>query len=86
MTIINDVENKIKEWVFGIAIKKGIISLVKVIFSYCVAHGIKVTFTIPGIGVLDTNSELALTAFINSALTVLKNWAKVKFPKLAPYL
>ena len=80
MSIIDGVENKVKEWFFGVAIRKAIVSVVKLIFSYCAAHAIKISVAIPGIGVLDTNSELALTAFINSALTVLRNWAKIKYP------
>lgn len=86
MTIINDIKNKMRGWVFGIALKKAIVSFVKVAISYCIAHGIKISVAIPGIGILDTNSELALTAFINSLLTVLRNWAKVKYPSVANWI
>lgn len=81
MSIIDTVEGKVKEWLLGVALKKGVVSLVKAVFAYCVAHAIKISVVIPGIGVLDTNSELALTAFINSALTVFRNWLKTKFPE-----
>ena len=80
MSIIDRVEDGAKKWILNIALKKGVVSLVNAIFAYCIAHGIKISVTIPGIGVLDTNSELALAAFINSALTVVKNWAKTKWP------
>ena len=81
MSIVDQVENSVKKYVFGIGIKKAVASFVKVSFAYAMAHGIKISVAIPGIGVLDTNSELALAAFINSALTVVKNWAKQKYPK-----
>lgn len=81
MNIIDQVETKAKAWLFGVAIKKAVVSFCKAAFAYCIAHGIKVSVSIPGIGVLDTNSELALTAFINSGLTVLRNYLKQKFPE-----
>ena len=86
MSIIDTGVNKAKEWLFGVALKKGIVSFVKVAISYCAAHGIKLAVAIPGIGTLDTNSELALTAFINSGLTVLRNWLKVNYPNKFSFL
>lgn len=80
MSIISKIEDKAKVWLIDVALKKGVVSLVKAIFAYCVAHSINVSIAIPGIGTLDTNSELALAAFINSALTVLRNYIKTKFP------
>jgi len=73
----------VKRWVLGIGLKKGVTSLVKLIISYAAAHAISINVNVPGIGIFDTSSELALTAFINSALAVLRNWLKIKYPKLS---
>ena len=86
MGIVDNVENAVKKYMFGVGLKKGVTSLVKLIISYCTAKGISISVAIPGIGTLDTNSELALAAFINSGLTILRNWAKTKWPKKFAWL
>jgi len=68
-----------KEWLFSIALKKGVVSLAKLIVSYCVAHGINIVATIGGMPI-DTTSEAVITALINSGLTMLRNWLKIKWP------
>jgi len=76
------IEDKVKGWIFGIALKKGIKSATKLIVSYCATKGIIFVGTIFGV-VIDTGSaasiEAALTLGINSLLTIVRNWAKVKF-------
>lgn len=69
-----------KEWLFGTAIKKGVVSAAKLVVSYAVAHGIKLSFAIGGV-VIDTTSEAAMVLAINSGLAVLRNWLKFKWPK-----
>lgn len=77
MSIVDGVEG----WVLGIALGKGIKSLAKLVVSYCLAKGVSFVGIIGGIQI-DTNSELAITAAINSILKILFNWLKLKYPSL----
>ena len=82
MTIIQDAEDKVKEWVFGIALGKGVASLAKLLVSFFTAKGIAIVSTIGGI-TINTTDVLAMTAAINSGLKMLFNWMKVKWPALS---
>jgi len=75
-----DVLAPVKKWLIGKALKKGVVSLAKLIVSYALAHGITVSADINGFSV-NTSSEAAMVAVINSALAVLKNWLKIKWPE-----
>ena len=69
----------IQEWIMGIAVKKGIVSLVKLIVSWlCAGATIKVLES-SGVKVDEAQLTLALTAGINTGLTFVRNWLKVKF-------
>ena len=69
----------IQEWIFGIALKKGVVSLVKLIVSWlCAGATIKV-LEASGVKVDEAQLTLALTAGINTGLAMVKNWLKVKF-------
>lgn len=85
MNIIDQVENKAKEWLLKVALAKGVKSAAKLIVSYCATKGIIFVGTVFGV-VIDTGSlgsiEAALTLAINSALAVVRNWAKHKWPNL----
>ncbi len=76
MSIIDPV----KKWIVGIGLKKGVVSAAKLIVSYAIAHGLKASFIIGGIGI-DITDEAAMVVAINSGLAVLKNWLKVKWPE-----
>jgi len=77
------IEDVVKKWLIGVALKKAIVSGAKLVVSYCASKGIIFVGTFFGM-VIDTGSaasiELALTAVVNSALTFVRNWLKVKFP------
>ena len=75
-----NIGDTIKNWVFGIALKKGVVSAAKLLVAWAIAKGVSVSFTINGI-VVDTTNEAVMTVAINSLLTVLRNYLKVKFPK-----
>lgn len=75
----------IKKWLFGIALKKGILSLAKLIVSYCLANGVSFVGAIGGVQI-DTSSELAITAAINTLLKMLFNLLKTKWPEKFAWL
>lgn len=85
MTLIGDAEEKVKEWVLGIALRKAAVSAAKLIVSYAVAHGISVVTTVHGIA-LNTTDIGAMTVAINSILKIGTNWLSVKFPKAFGWL
>lgn len=72
----------VKKWVFTIALKKGIVSASKLVVSYCAAKGLIFAGTFFGM-VIDTGNVASIEAFItwliNSGLTMVRNWVKVKF-------
>ena len=69
----------VKKWIFGIGLKKGAMSLAKLIVSFAASKGIAFAGTFGGIQV-DTSDVLIMTAAINSALAVVRNWVKIKWP------
>jgi hypothetical protein len=73
------ITDPVKKWVFGIALAKGVKSLAKLLVSYFLAHGVSFVGAIGGVQI-DTTSELAITAAINSALKMLFNWLKTRWP------
>ena len=72
------IENKVKEWFFNIAVAKAIKSAAKLIVSWCAAKGVIFVANFGGI-TIDTGNEAALVIALNSLLTIVRNWAKVKF-------
>ena len=85
MSIIDTGVDKAKEWLFGIALKKAVVSAVKVLVSWCIAHGVSIAGTIGGMSI-DTTSVAAMTVVVNSLLTMLRNWLKVTFPKYCSWM
>lgn len=71
----------VKKFLFGIALKKGVVSAAKLMVSYAIAHGIKLSVTLPNGIAIDTTSEAGMVIAINSGLTVLCNWLKQKWPE-----
>jgi len=80
-----DIMEPIKKWLFGIALKKGIVSAAKLIVSWAVAQGVKLSFSIGGV-LIDTTNEAVMVVAINSLLTVLRNFLKTKYPKTFGWL
>lgn len=70
-----------KEWLWSIALKKGVVSAAKLLVSWAIAHGIKLCVVVSGV-TIDLSSEVAMVVAINSGLTVLRNWLKIKWPKV----
>jgi len=69
----------IQEWIAGIAIKKGVTSAVKLIVS--IVCGAAVAGQLEGMGVKIDQAQLTtgLTVVINSGLTILRNFLKIKY-------
>lgn len=82
MEALMSIIDSVKGWVFGIALKKGIKSAAKLIVSFAVAHGIKLSVAVHGVAI-NTTDEAGLVVAINSGLKVLFNWIKVKWPKFS---
>lgn len=78
MSIVDKVQDKAVEWLFGKAIKKAIAKGVTLVVAWVMGLGLS------QYGV-DVNSE-ALTAAIYMGLEVLRNYIKIKFPKIGAYL
>lgn len=68
-----------KEWIFNIALKKAIVSASKLIVAFAVSHGIKIVCSLGSV-VINTTDEAAMIVAINSGLTMLRNWLKIKYP------
>lgn len=85
MSVITNIENAAKKWILAKGIKKGAVSLAKLIVSYAAAHGISFVGKIGGI-TIDLNDVLVMTAAINAALATLRNWLKVTYPGKFDYL
>jgi uncharacterized membrane protein len=75
MAIIDNVENKIKEWIFTIAIKKAIVRIAQLIISYFTAKGITIVYNGAP---LDVNT---LTTILMGLFEIIRNFLKTKFPK-----
>ena len=85
MTLLNKVEQPIKEWLWSIAIKKSVISLAKLIVSFAIANGISAVFSIGDIK-FNLRDVVMMAAALNSLLTILRNYLKIKFPKVFGWL
>lgn len=80
MTIIDDGVNAAKKYLFGVALKKGVVSAAKLIVAWAISHGIKFSGTVYGI-TIDLQDQAAMIVAINSGLTIVRNWLKVRFPE-----
>jgi hypothetical protein len=80
MSIINDVENKVKEWLLTIALKKAIVRIAQLIISFFAAKGITIVYNGSP---LDVNT---LTTILLGVLEIIRNFLKTKFPKYFGWL
>lgn len=79
------ISDTIKNWLWSIAIKKGVVSAAKLLVAFAIAHGIKLVVVIHGISI-DLQNEAVMIVAINSGLTVLRNFLKIKYPKVFGWL
>ena len=85
MKIIDMGVEKVKAYVFGIALKKGVVSAAKLIAAWAVSHGVKFAANIGGV-TIDLQDQAAMIVAINSGLTIVRNWLKVRFPSQCGWL
>jgi len=71
--------DKIKSFVLGIVLNKGVKSAAKLIVSWCLAQGIVVAAQPYGVQI-DTTNEGVMTVGINSLLKLAFQWLKEKYP------
>ena len=77
---MNMIDN-VKEWLWSIALKKGVVSAAKLLVSWAIAQGIKLVVVVSGV-TIDLQNEAIMIMAINSGLTILRNFLKTKFPKI----
>ena len=75
----NPVVEKVEQWLFSIALKKGVSFAVKAIIG--IITGVKLAPILAQLGItVDPMAlEAGLATLIGSGLTIIQNWAKVKF-------
>lgn len=78
MGIVDQVEGKVVEWIFGKAIKKAIAKGVTLMVAWLMGLGLKQYG-------IEINPE-AITAAIYMGLEVLRNFIKIKYPAIGKYL
>ena len=71
--------DKIKSFILGIVLNKGVKSAAKLIVSWCFAQGIVVAAQPYGVQI-DTTNEGVMTVGINSLLKLVFAWLKEKYP------
>lgn len=69
----------LQEWIAGIAIKKGIASAVKLVISIVTASAIAKPLEDMGVKIDQAQLTVGLTVAINTGLTIVRNWLKVKY-------
>lgn len=79
------ITDTVKGWIFGIALKKAVVSAAKLIVAWAIGHSITLNIPINGVQI-DLQSEGAMIIAINSVLTILRNYLKTKFPKQCGWL
>lgn len=79
MKIIDTGIDAAKRWALGIGLKKAVMSAAKLITAWAVSHGIKFSANVGGVTV-DLQDQAAMIVAINSGLTILRNWLKVRYP------
>lgn len=71
--------DKIKSFILGIVLNKGVKSAAKLIVSYCLSNSIVIACQPFGVQ-LDSTNVGTLTVGINSLLKLLFAWLKEKYP------
>lgn len=78
MGIVDKVEGKVVEWLFGKAIKKAIAKGITLLVAWLMGLGLQQYG-------IEINAE-AITAAIYMGLEVVRNWLKIKYPSFGKYL
>ena len=78
MSIVDKVEGKVVEWLFGKSLKKAIAKGVTLLVSYVMGLGLQQYG-------IDINQE-AFTAAVYMALEMVRNFIKIKYPRIGAYL
>jgi hypothetical protein len=75
----NPIVEKVQEWLWTIALKKGVLFAAKAIIG--IITGLKVAPVLAQLGITvdPVTLEAGLATLIGSLLTIVQNWAKVKF-------
>jgi hypothetical protein len=76
--IIDAVEKKVVEWLFGKALKKAVVRVVTLFVAWVMGLGLQQYG-------LDIDTE-KLTAACYMGLEIARNWVKIKFPAIGKYL
>ena len=71
--------DNVKQWVFGIALKKAVKRGVQVLVAFAVAKGIGPILANFGVQVDFSKLEVELTTAAFAGIEMLRNWLKVKF-------
>lgn len=75
----NPIVEKVEQWLWQIAVKKGIYTGVKVLIGFITSVKIDAILKQTGVTIDPTVMEGGLTTLLTSLLTILQNWLKVKF-------
>jgi hypothetical protein len=75
----NPIVEKVEGWIWQIAVKKGVISLVKVIVAFITSVKLDPVLKQVGVTVDPVTLTGGLTALITSGLTMLQNYLKQKY-------
>jgi hypothetical protein len=75
----NPLVEKVEQWLWTIALKKGVSFAVKAIIGIVTGLKIAPILVQLGITVDPVTLEAGLATFIGAGLTFIQNWAKVKF-------
>ena len=78
MGIVDKVEGKVVEWLFGKSIKKAIAKGIALFVAWLMGLGLSAYG-------IDLNPE-AITVAIYMGLEVVRNWLKIKYPSIGKYL
>ena len=69
----------VQEWLFSVALKKGVISLVKVVIAFVTSVKVAPILSQLGISIDQTVLVGGLTSILTGLLTMAKNWLKMKY-------
>lgn len=72
------VVDSVKDWVFGIAVKKAIKRLVQLLVAFAVGKGVPAILANYGIAVDTAKLETELIVAAYAGIEILRNWLKVK--------
>jgi len=75
----------VKEWLWKVMFKKVVVRIATAIVAYAIAHGLNFTGNVAGIPI-DISNVDAMTAALFVAFDQVKDFLKIKFPKVFGWL